>query len=89
VDKAINFLLSVNWDTSPNVCCSLLKEISNHILTSSSLSPSEKHSQLQVALSSFYSPLRPISTSIETEFYKPVRNISRRLFHYLLRSVKT
>lgn len=85
VDKAINILLAMDWDTNPSSCLSLLKKLSSYIFVSSLSNPSEKYAQLQMALGSFYFPVRPINHSIEVEFYKPVRNISRRLFHYLLR----
>ncbi|XP_065215584.1 WD repeat-containing and planar cell polarity effector protein fritz homolog [Planococcus citri] len=85
VDKAINLLLAMDWDTNPSTCLSLLKKLSNYIFVSSLSNPSEKYAQLQMALGSFYFPVRPINHSTEVEFYKPVRNISRRLFHYLLR----
>lgn len=87
IDKAINILLAMDWDTTPSLCCSLLKRITNYIFTVPGSSPVEKYSQIQMALGSFFSPVRPISHSVETEFYKPVRNIFRRLFHYLLRYV--
>lgn len=85
VDKAINLLLAMDWDTNANVCLPLLKKLSNYIFISSLSNPSEKYAQMQMALGSFYFPVRPINHSVEVEFYKPVRNISRRLFHYLLR----
>ncbi|KDR08346.1 WD repeat-containing and planar cell polarity effector protein fritz [Zootermopsis nevadensis] len=83
VDRAINLLLSLNWDSYGFICLSCLQRIANHLFRQP-LTP-EREVQLQTALGSFHVPLRPICHTTEVEFGDQVRNLTRRFFHHLLR----
>lgn len=43
--------------------------------------------QLETALGSFHVPSQPLSHATEVEFGDPVRDLTRRFFHQLLRLV--
>lgn len=45
--------------------------------------------QLQSAIGSFYQPVVPLSDETRHEYFEPVRNIARRFFHHLMRSVSS
>ncbi|PNF38671.1 hypothetical protein B7P43_G01219 [Cryptotermes secundus] len=83
VDRAINLLLSLNWDSYGYICLACLYRITNHLFRQP-LTP-EREVQLQTALGSFHVPLRPICHATEVEFGNQVRNLTRRFFHHLLR----
>lgn len=85
IDHAVNILLALNWDTHSEECFSALKHIFKYSLSSFSNFSTEKQAQLQIALGSFYSPIQPISCSVQVEYSKRVRNIARIFFHHLLR----
>ncbi|XP_067009691.2 WD repeat-containing and planar cell polarity effector protein fritz [Anabrus simplex] len=83
VDRAINVLLSLNWDSYGFMCLACLNRIANHLFRQP-LTP-EREVQLQTALGSFHIPLRPICHATEMEFGDQVRDLTRRFFHHLLR----
>lgn len=83
VDKAINLLLCLNWNTSGPSCLAALYHIANFIFRHP-FSP-EKELQLETALGSFHVPLRPLSRATEKDFGDQVHDLTRRFFHHLLR----
>lgn len=82
-DRAVNLLLSLNWDLAGYACLASLHRIVNHLLRLP-LTP-DREVQLETALGSFHVPARPLSHSTEMEFADPVRDLTRRFFHHLLR----
>uniref|UniRef100_A0A1B6M0F5 WD repeat-containing and planar cell polarity effector protein fritz n=1 Tax=Graphocephala atropunctata TaxID=36148 RepID=A0A1B6M0F5_9HEMI len=87
VERAVNLLLSLNWDTQGLKCLTCLHLIANHVLRLP-LTP-DKEVQLETALGSFHVPSHPLSHATEVEFGDPVRDLTRRFFHQLLRTVWT
>lgn len=85
VDKAINILLCLNWDSYGSVCLNSLHKIVNYLLQQPLNDETEL--QLQTALASFHAPLRPISYETELEYGEQVSDMTRRFFHHLLRYV--
>lgn len=83
VDKAINLLLSLNWNTNGAACLAGLYHITNFILRFPLTA--EKEFQLETALGSFHVPLRPLTRSTENEYGDQVHDLTRRFFHHLLR----
>nr|CAD7261206.1 unnamed protein product [Timema shepardi] len=83
VDRAINILLSLRWDSYGATCLACLQRITNHLFRQP-LTP-EREVQLQTALGSFHVPLQPISHATEVDFGDQVRDLTRRFFHHLLR----
>ncbi|XP_046664309.1 WD repeat-containing and planar cell polarity effector protein fritz isoform X2 [Homalodisca vitripennis] len=83
VERAVNLLLSLNWDTQGLQCLTCLHLIANHVLRLP-LTP-DKEVQLETALGSFHVPSHPLSHATEVEFGDPVRDLTRRFFHQLLR----
>lgn len=83
IEKAINILLCLNWDTYGAMCLIALHKIANycfkHILTS------DREVQLQKALGSFHVPVKPLCYETEVEFGDQVRDITRKFFYWLLR----
>uniref|UniRef100_A0A6B2E8R7 Uncharacterized protein n=1 Tax=Phlebotomus kandelakii TaxID=1109342 RepID=A0A6B2E8R7_9DIPT len=83
VEKAINILLCLNWDTYGAMCLSSLHRIANfifrHPLTA------ERELQLQKALGSFHVPVKALCEETELEFGDQVKDITRKFFQYLLR----
>lgn len=83
VEKAINVLLCLNWDTYGAMCLIALHRIANWIFRLP-LTP-EREVQLQKALGSFHVPVKRLCDETETEFGDQVRDITRKFFQYLLR----
>ncbi|XP_059613987.1 WD repeat-containing and planar cell polarity effector protein fritz [Phlebotomus argentipes] len=83
VEKAINILLCLNWDTYGAMCLCSLHKIANfifrHPLTA------DRELQLQKALGSFHVPVKPLCEETELEFGDQVKDITRKFFQYLLR----
>ncbi|KAL7034656.1 hypothetical protein ACKWTF_008043 [Chironomus riparius] len=84
IDKAINVLLSLNWDSYGALCLLSLHKIANYIFKQPAIPEMEE--LLQKALSSFHIPTRPLCTETENEFGDNVDDITRRFFHYLIRN---
>lgn len=82
-DKALNLLLSLNWNTNGSSCLTGLYYIANYVFRST-FTP-EKEIQLEAALGSFYSPVRPLTRFTENEFGNQVHDLTRRFFYHLLR----
>nr|XP_018916735.1 PREDICTED: WD repeat-containing and planar cell polarity effector protein fritz [Bemisia tabaci] len=82
-DKAINILLCLDWNSTPSACLACLHLITNHIFRLPFTS--EREVQLQTALGSFHLPLHPINPAVEMEYGDPVRDLTRRFFHQLVR----
>lgn len=83
VERAINVLLCLNWDSYGAMCLMSLNKISSFIFRQP-LMP-EREIQLQKALASFHVPVRPLCEETEVEFGDQVRDITRKFFQYLLR----
>lgn len=83
VEKAINVLLCLNWDSYGAMCLISLNKISNFIFKQP-LMP-EREIQLQKALGSFHVPVKPLCEETEQEFGDQIRDITRKFFQYLLR----
>uniref|UniRef100_A0A1B6D3B8 WD repeat-containing and planar cell polarity effector protein fritz n=1 Tax=Clastoptera arizonana TaxID=38151 RepID=A0A1B6D3B8_9HEMI len=83
VERAVNLLLSQNWETQGSVCLKCLHLIANYIFRFP-LTP-EREVQLETALGSFHVPSQPLSHATEVEFGDPVRDLTRRFFHQLIR----
>lgn len=83
VEKAINLLLCLNWDTYGAMCLSSLHKIVNFIFRNHLTI--DREAQLQKALGSFHAPVKPLSEDTENEFGDQVRDIMRKFFQYLLR----
>lgn len=84
VEKAINILLSLNWDTYGAMCLLSLHRIANHVFKQPL--GTERELQLQKALGSFLVPVKPLCYETEAEFGDQVNDITLRFFHYLLRN---
>lgn len=82
IEKAINVLLSLNWDTYGAMCLLSLHKIANYVFNNPS---HEGEELLERALGSFYIPVKPLCSETENEFGENVDDISRRFFHYLIR----
>lgn len=82
-DKALNLLLSLNWNTSGPTCLAGLYHIANHVFRQT-FTP-EREILLEAALGSFYSPVRPLTRFSEDEFGNQVHDLTRRFFYHLLR----
>lgn len=65
IEKAINVLLSLNWDTYGAMCLLSLHKISNYVFSNPS---PEGEDLLERALSSFYIPIKPLCSETESEF---------------------
>jgi hypothetical protein len=83
VEKAINVLLSLNWDTYGAMCLLSLHKIANHIFKHPLTM--EREMQLQKALGSFHVPVKPLFKETEVEFGDQVDDITRRFFHHLIK----
>lgn len=83
VERAINVLLCLNWDTYGAMCLIALHRIANWIFRLP-LTP-EREIQLQKALGSFHVPVKKLCDETELEFGDQVRDITRKFFQYLLR----
>lgn len=83
VEKAINVLLSLNWDTYGAMCLLSLHKIANHIFKLPATP--EREELLEKALGTFHVPLKPLCSETENEFGDNVDDITRRFFHYLIR----
>lgn len=83
VERAINVLLCMNWDTYGALCMVALHRIANHVLRLP-LVP-EREAQLQKALGSFLVPVKALCDETEADFGEPVRDLTRKFFQYLLR----
>uniref|UniRef100_A0A336MF77 CSON000763 protein n=1 Tax=Culicoides sonorensis TaxID=179676 RepID=A0A336MF77_CULSO len=83
VEKAINILLSLNWDAYGAMCLVSLHKIANFIFKQQ-LTP-EREIQLQKALGSFHVPVKPLCDETVEEFGDQVDDITRRFFHYMMR----
>lgn len=83
LEKAINVLISLNWDTYGAMCLLSLHKIANHIFKMPATD--DREALLQKALGSFHVPTKPLCIETETEFGDNVDDITRRFFHYLIR----
>lgn len=83
IEKAINVLLCLNWDTYGAMCLIALHRIANWIFRSPLTV--ERELQLQKALGSFHVPVKKLCDETELEFGDQVRDITRKYFQYLLR----
>ncbi|KAJ1531550.1 hypothetical protein ONE63_000223 [Megalurothrips usitatus] len=83
VDRAISLLLTLNWDIAGSTCLSCLQRIVNHLFKLP-LTP-DHEVQIQTALGCFHMPVRPMCPATIDEFRAPVRDLTRRFFHLLLR----
>lgn len=83
IEKAINLLLSLNWNTQGIMSHMSLQAIVNYIFRHP-LTP-EREIQLETALGSFHVPLRPLTRSTENEYGDQVHDMTRRFFFHLLR----
>lgn len=83
VEKAINLMLCLNWDTYGAMCLLALHKIANYIFRLP-LTP-EREIQFQKALGSFHVPVKPLCDDTDYEFGDQVRDITRKFFQYLLR----
>ncbi|KAK3928665.1 WD repeat-containing and planar cell polarity effector protein fritz [Frankliniella fusca] len=83
VEKAINLLSTLNWDIAGNTCLSSLQRIVNHLFKQ----PLTPHHEalIQSVLGCFHMPIRPMCPATIDEFKAPVRDLTRRFFHLLLR----
>uniref|UniRef100_A0A4Y0BP85 Uncharacterized protein n=1 Tax=Anopheles funestus TaxID=62324 RepID=A0A4Y0BP85_ANOFN len=84
VEKAINILLSLNWDTYGAMCLLSLHRIANYIFKQPL--GTERELQLQKALGSFLIPVKSLCYETELEFGDQVNDITLKFFHYLLRN---
>lgn len=83
VERAINVLLCMNWDTYGALCMVALHKIANYVLRLP-LVP-EREAQLQKALGSFLVPVKRLCDETETDYGEQVRDLTRKFFQYLLR----
>lgn len=83
VERAINLLLCMNWNTNGAMCLSSLHGIANFIFKQPL--KYEREVQMQKALGSFHVPVKSLTEETEIEFGDQVRDITRKLFQYLLR----
>lgn len=83
VEKAINILLCLNWDTYGAMCLISLHKIANYIFKHPL--NADREIQLQKALGSFHIPVKALCIETETEFGDQVRDITRKFFFYMLR----
>lgn len=83
VEKAINVLLSLNWDTYGAMCLLSLHKIANYIFKLPATPDREE--LLEKALASFHIPIKPLCNETEIEFGDNVDDITRRFFYYLIR----
>lgn len=83
VERAINVLLCLNWDTYGAMCLISLHKIANYIFKQPLTI--ERELQLEKALGSFHVPVKPLFEETEIEFGDQVRDITRKFFQYLLR----
>lgn len=83
VEKAINLLLTLNWDIAGSTCLSSLQRIVNHLFKQP-LTPNHE-ALIQTVLGCFHMPIRPMCPATIDEFKAPVRDLTRRFFHQLLR----
>ncbi|KAK6640204.1 hypothetical protein RUM44_011890 [Polyplax serrata] len=82
-DKALNLLLNLNWNTNGSGCLAGLFHIANHVFRQ--IFTPERVALLEIALGSFYSPIRPLTRTIENDFGNQVHDLTRRFFYHLLR----
>ncbi|XP_059842117.1 WD repeat-containing and planar cell polarity effector protein fritz homolog isoform X3 [Hypanus sabinus] len=83
IEEAINVLLGMNWNTAGLQCYNCLIAIVDHLLKQKLTS--ERESQLEAALGTFYAPTRPLSDTTVLEYRDPISQYARRFFHHLLR----
>lgn len=83
VEKAINVLLSLNWDTYGAMCLLSLHKIANYIFKLPATP--EREELLEKALASFHIPIKPLCNETEVEFGDNADDLTRRFFHYLIR----
>lgn len=83
VERAINVLLCLNWDSYGAMCLISLNKIANYIFKQPLTA--ERELQLEKALGSFHVPVKPLCEETEIEFGDQVRDITRKFFQYLLR----
>lgn len=84
VEKAINVLLCLNWDVYGAMLMISLHKIANYILRQPF--QEEREAQLTKALGSFLVPVKPLCEETQTEFGDQVRDVTRKMFQYLLRN---
>lgn len=83
IEKAINVLNSLNWDTYGAMCLLSLHKIANHIFKLPATP--EREELLEKAIGTFHLPSKPLCSETIIEFGDNVDDITRRFFHYLLR----
>lgn len=83
VERAINVLLCMNWDTNGPSCMVALHKIASYIFRLPLVA--EREVQLQKALGSFHVPVKALCDETEADFGDQVRDITRKFFQYLLR----
>jgi len=85
IEKSINILLCLNWDTYGAMCLASLHNIANSILKL----PLTFNRELlfEKALGSFLIPVRKLCVETDVEFRVQVNDITRKFFHYLLRFI--
>lgn len=84
VEKAINILLSLNWDAYGAMCLVSLHKIANFIFRQPLTA--EREVQVQKALGSFHVPVKALCDETVEEFGDQVDDITRRFFHYMMRN---
>jgi WD repeat-containing and planar cell polarity effector protein len=83
IEKAINILMCLNWDTYGAMCLLSLHRIANFIFKVPHTMEIEM--LLQKALGSFHTPIKSLCPETEAEFLDQVNDLTRRFFFYLLR----
>lgn len=83
IEKAINLLLCLNWDSYGEICLIALHKIANYIFNQSLTA--EREIQLEKALGSYHVPVKVLRKETEMEFGEQVRDITRKYFLNLLR----
>jgi tetratricopeptide (TPR) repeat protein len=83
LEKAINILQCLNWDTYGAMSLLSLHKIASYIFKLPATS--ERIAHLQRALGSFHVPAKKLCFETENEFGDNVDDITRKFFHYLIR----
>lgn len=83
IERSINLLLCMNWDTYGAMCLNALHKIAAYIFRRRLTT--EHEIQLQKALGSFLVPVKRLCAQTESEFGDQVRDVTRKFFQHLLR----
>lgn len=84
--KAVNLLLTLNWDEEPHLCLACLYRILNFLLSGQVVINLQTELLIEEALGSFYKPKRQLSEKTIYEYKHQISRYARRFFYVILKN---